>query len=110
MRSGTECRGSKGGMEEEGSVESHGHSLFVFVLRFVSVDLDEAMQRVEKRHVATGKPPHIAKWRVRFLPPQLKSSTCIPHVQILVIHELELKHASTGKEKTTNWLLGACCD
>ena len=70
----------------------------MFVLRFVSVDLDEAMQRVEKRHVATGKPPDIAKWRVRFLPPQQGSSTCIPRIRILVIHEVELKHASTGKE------------
>ncbi|CAM6093036.1 unnamed protein product [Calypogeia fissa] len=31
---------------------------------FVDVDLDEAMRRVERRHVLTGKPPEIAKWRV----------------------------------------------
>jgi pantothenate kinase len=26
---------------------------------FVQVDVDEAMQRVEKRHIATGKPPEV---------------------------------------------------
>ncbi|CAI6010936.1 unnamed protein product [Closterium sp. NIES-65] len=33
---------------------------------FVEVDLDEAMQRVEKRHVATGKTQDVAKWRVDY--------------------------------------------
>jgi len=33
---------------------------------FVEIDLDEAMRRVEKRHIATGKPPEIAKWRVGY--------------------------------------------
>lgn len=32
---------------------------------FVQVDVDEAMQRVEKRHIATGKPPEVAAVRVR---------------------------------------------
>ncbi|XP_057965118.1 uncharacterized protein LOC131155755 isoform X2 [Malania oleifera] len=31
---------------------------------FIEVDIDKAMQRVLNRHISTGKPPDIAKWRV----------------------------------------------
>ncbi|XP_073265116.1 putative uridine kinase C227.14 isoform X3 [Populus alba] len=30
---------------------------------FIDVDIDTAMQRVLKRHISTGKPPDVAKWR-----------------------------------------------
>ncbi|XP_042515698.1 putative uridine kinase C227.14 isoform X2 [Macadamia integrifolia] len=33
---------------------------------FVEVDIDTAMQRVQKRHVSTGKPPDVAKWRIEY--------------------------------------------
>ncbi|KAL3702133.1 hypothetical protein R1sor_020155 [Riccia sorocarpa] len=33
---------------------------------FIEVDIDEAMRRVERRHVVTGKPPDVAKWRVAY--------------------------------------------
>ncbi|PKI64068.1 hypothetical protein CRG98_015512 [Punica granatum] len=31
---------------------------------FIDVDIDKAMQRVLKRHISTGKPPDVAKWRI----------------------------------------------
>ncbi|GAY55784.1 hypothetical protein CUMW_166790 [Citrus unshiu] len=34
--------------------------------RFIEVDLDTAMQRVLKRHISTGKPPDVAKWRIEY--------------------------------------------
>ncbi|KAG2260467.1 hypothetical protein Bca52824_079761 [Brassica carinata] len=33
---------------------------------FIDVNLDTAMQRVEARHISTGKPPDVAKWRVDY--------------------------------------------
>lgn len=33
--------------------------------RYVEVDIDEAMKRIERRHVLTGKSPEIAKFHVR---------------------------------------------
>lgn len=33
---------------------------------FIDVDLDIAMRRVLKRHVATGKEPDVAKWRIDY--------------------------------------------
>uniref|UniRef100_A0A1J3D2T5 Phosphoribulokinase/uridine kinase domain-containing protein n=1 Tax=Noccaea caerulescens TaxID=107243 RepID=A0A1J3D2T5_NOCCA len=33
---------------------------------FIDVNLDTAMQRVETRHISTGKPPDVAKWRVDY--------------------------------------------
>ncbi|XP_031267616.1 putative uridine kinase C227.14 isoform X1 [Pistacia vera] len=33
---------------------------------FIDVDLDMAMQRVIKRHISTGKPPDVAKWRIEY--------------------------------------------
>lgn len=33
---------------------------------FIEVDIDTSMQRVVKRHVSTGKPPDIAKWRIEY--------------------------------------------
>lgn len=33
---------------------------------FIDVDIDEAMERVERRHVATGKKPEVAKWRIGY--------------------------------------------
>ncbi|XP_021673335.2 putative uridine kinase C227.14 isoform X2 [Hevea brasiliensis] len=33
---------------------------------FIDVDIDKAMERVLKRHVATGKPPDVAKWRIDY--------------------------------------------
>ncbi|XP_010522764.1 PREDICTED: putative uridine kinase C227.14 isoform X2 [Tarenaya hassleriana] len=33
---------------------------------FIDVDLDTAMQRVERRHISTGKPPDVAKWRIEY--------------------------------------------
>ncbi|CAA7056140.1 unnamed protein product [Microthlaspi erraticum] len=33
---------------------------------FIDVNLDTAMQRVESRHISTGKPPDVAKWRVDY--------------------------------------------
>ena len=70
MRNGENCGNKEDRDVVRGVCGNHSliHSVFVSLSRFVSVDLDEAMQRVEKRHVATGKPPNIAKWRVSFLP------------------------------------------
>ncbi|KAL6214620.1 hypothetical protein ACLB2K_014052 [Fragaria x ananassa] len=31
---------------------------------FIEVDIDKSVQRVLKRHIATGKPPDVAKWRI----------------------------------------------
>ncbi|KAI8574477.1 hypothetical protein RHMOL_Rhmol01G0357100 [Rhododendron molle] len=31
---------------------------------FIEVDIETAMQRVLKRHILTGKPPDVAKWRI----------------------------------------------
>lgn len=33
---------------------------------FIDVDIDKAMDRVLKRHISTGKPPDVAKWRVDY--------------------------------------------
>eukprot|EP00897_Mesotaenium_endlicherianum_P008260 jgi/Mesen1/7462/ME000389S06795 len=33
---------------------------------YLHVDLDEAMNRVEKRHISTGKPADVAKWRISY--------------------------------------------
>ncbi|XP_057965122.1 ATP-dependent kinase-like protein notR' isoform X6 [Malania oleifera] len=33
---------------------------------FIEVDIDKAMQRVLNRHISTGKPPDIAKWRIKY--------------------------------------------
>ncbi|KAA8543315.1 hypothetical protein F0562_021190 [Nyssa sinensis] len=33
---------------------------------FIEVDINTAMQRVLKRHISTGKPPDIAKWRIEY--------------------------------------------
>ncbi|KAL0800662.1 hypothetical protein Bca101_055837 [Brassica carinata] len=33
---------------------------------FIDVNLDTAMQRVESRHISTGKPPDVAKWRIDY--------------------------------------------
>ncbi|KAL9258594.1 ATP-dependent kinase-like protein [Drosera capensis] len=33
---------------------------------FIDVDIDKAMERVTKRHISTGKPPDVAKWRVAY--------------------------------------------
>ncbi|XP_050237512.1 putative uridine kinase C227.14 [Mercurialis annua] len=33
---------------------------------FVDVNLDTAMERVLKRHISTGKPPDVAKWRIAY--------------------------------------------
>ncbi|CAN1131779.1 Putative uridine kinase C227.14, partial [Linum perenne] len=33
---------------------------------FVDVDVDTAMNRVLKRHISTGKPPDVAKWRIEY--------------------------------------------
>ncbi|KAL5712396.1 hypothetical protein ACHQM5_014576 [Ranunculus cassubicifolius] len=33
---------------------------------FIELNIDVAMQRVLKRHIATGKPPNVAKWRVDY--------------------------------------------
>ncbi|XP_068650809.1 putative uridine kinase C227.14 isoform X2 [Aristolochia californica] len=33
---------------------------------FIEVDMDTAMQRVQRRHVRTGKAPDIAKWRIEY--------------------------------------------
>ncbi|PSR94836.1 Uridine kinase [Actinidia chinensis var. chinensis] len=33
---------------------------------FIEVDIETAMQRVLKRHILTGKPPDIAKWRIEY--------------------------------------------
>ncbi|XP_044484001.1 putative uridine kinase C227.14 [Mangifera indica] len=33
---------------------------------FIDVDLDMAMQRVLKRHISTGKPLDVAKWRIEY--------------------------------------------
>uniref|UniRef100_A0A1J3J3U0 Phosphoribulokinase/uridine kinase domain-containing protein n=1 Tax=Noccaea caerulescens TaxID=107243 RepID=A0A1J3J3U0_NOCCA len=33
---------------------------------FIDVNLDTAMQRVETRHISTGIPPDVAKWRVDY--------------------------------------------
>ncbi|PRQ25976.1 putative uridine kinase [Rosa chinensis] len=33
---------------------------------FIEVDIDKSMQRVLKRHIATGKPPDVAKWRIEY--------------------------------------------
>ncbi|XP_009354872.1 putative uridine kinase C227.14 isoform X2 [Pyrus x bretschneideri] len=33
---------------------------------FLEVDIDKAMERVRNRHILTGKPPDVAKWRVEY--------------------------------------------
>ncbi|KAK6141609.1 hypothetical protein DH2020_024644 [Rehmannia glutinosa] len=33
---------------------------------FIDVDIEKSMQRVLKRHVSTGKPPDVAKWRIDY--------------------------------------------
>ncbi|XP_073143882.1 putative uridine kinase C227.14 [Henckelia pumila] len=33
---------------------------------FIDIDITTAMERVLKRHIATGKPPDVAKWRVDY--------------------------------------------
>ncbi|CAI0434272.1 unnamed protein product [Linum tenue] len=33
---------------------------------FIDVDIDTAMTRVLKRHISTGKPPDVAKWRIEY--------------------------------------------
>ncbi|KAI9071935.1 hypothetical protein K1719_037641 [Acacia pycnantha] len=33
---------------------------------FIDVDIDKAMQRVLKRHISTGKPPDVAKYRIEY--------------------------------------------
>ncbi|PKU66294.1 Uridine kinase-like protein 5 [Dendrobium catenatum] len=33
---------------------------------FIDIDLDSSMERVLKRHIATGKEPGVAKWRVDY--------------------------------------------
>ncbi|CAN7138689.1 unnamed protein product [Brassica rapa subsp. narinosa] len=33
---------------------------------FIDVNLDTAMERVEARHISTGKPPDVAKWRIDY--------------------------------------------
>ncbi|KAK6937603.1 Phosphoribulokinase/uridine kinase [Dillenia turbinata] len=33
---------------------------------FIEVDIDTAMERVRKRHISTGKPPELAKWRIEY--------------------------------------------
>ncbi|KAB1208853.1 hypothetical protein CJ030_MR6G011289 [Morella rubra] len=33
---------------------------------FIEVDIDTAMQRVLKRHIATGKTPDVANWRIEY--------------------------------------------
>ncbi|KAL0419822.1 UNVERIFIED_CONTAM: F-box/LRR-repeat protein 17 [Sesamum radiatum] len=33
---------------------------------FIDVDIETAMQRVLRRHVSTGKPPDVAKWRIDY--------------------------------------------
>ncbi|WCJ21626.1 P-loop containing nucleoside triphosphate hydrolases superfamily protein [Euphorbia peplus] len=33
---------------------------------FVDVDIETAMERVLKRHISTGKPPDVAKWRIDY--------------------------------------------
>ncbi|XP_010278161.1 PREDICTED: putative uridine kinase C227.14 [Nelumbo nucifera] len=33
---------------------------------FIEVDIGKAMNRVLKRHISTGKPPDIAKWRIAY--------------------------------------------
>nr|GMD13915.1 putative uridine kinase C227.14 isoform X1 [Ipomoea batatas] len=33
---------------------------------FIDVDIEKSMQRVLKRHIATGKPPDVAKWRIDY--------------------------------------------
>ncbi|KAH7577619.1 hypothetical protein JRO89_XS01G0276300 [Xanthoceras sorbifolium] len=33
---------------------------------FIDIDLETSMQRVLKRHISTGKPPDVAKWRIDY--------------------------------------------
>ncbi|XP_073064823.1 putative uridine kinase C227.14 isoform X1 [Primulina eburnea] len=33
---------------------------------FIDVDIEKAMKRVLKRHISTGKPPDVAKWRIDY--------------------------------------------
>ncbi|XP_033138339.1 putative uridine kinase C227.14 isoform X2 [Brassica rapa] len=40
--------------------------LSIFISRFIDVNLDTAMERVEARHISTGKPPDVAKWRIDY--------------------------------------------
>ncbi|GMP44954.1 hypothetical protein CsSME_00013664 [Camellia sinensis var. sinensis] len=39
---------------------------FVMLQVFIEVDIETAMQRVLKRHILTGKPPDVAKWRIKY--------------------------------------------
>lgn len=33
---------------------------------FIEVNIETAMQRVLRRHISTGKPPDVAKWRIEY--------------------------------------------
>ncbi|KAL5561797.1 hypothetical protein UlMin_031544 [Ulmus minor] len=33
---------------------------------FIEIDIDKSMERVLKRHISTGKPPDVAKWRIDY--------------------------------------------
>uniref|UniRef100_A0A6M2EKA8 Phosphoribulokinase/uridine kinase domain-containing protein n=1 Tax=Populus davidiana TaxID=266767 RepID=A0A6M2EKA8_9ROSI len=44
---------------------------------FIDVDIDTAMQRVLKRHISTGKPPDVAKWRVSFTLLSASNFSCV---------------------------------
>ncbi|XP_022857014.1 putative uridine kinase C227.14 [Olea europaea var. sylvestris] len=33
---------------------------------FIDLDIEKAMQRVVRRHISTGKPPDVAKWRIDY--------------------------------------------
>ncbi|XP_043693268.1 putative uridine kinase C227.14 [Telopea speciosissima] len=33
---------------------------------FVEIDIETSMRRVLKRHISTGKPPHVAQWRIDY--------------------------------------------
>jgi len=33
---------------------------------FIDIDIDVSMQRVLKRHIATGKEPDVAAWRISY--------------------------------------------
>lgn len=61
-----------------------GQTVFLMVkiysLRFIDIDIDVSMQRVLKRHIATGKEPDVAAWRVILSLPSSSSHkrTCMP--------------------------------
>ncbi|CAD6267114.1 unnamed protein product [Miscanthus lutarioriparius] len=64
---------------------------------FIDIDIDVSMQRVLKRHIAIGKDPDVAAWRVILLPnPVFPNNTQEQRMHV---------YAYMNSDKTTLWFL-----